>query len=156
MSKSSLILRAQFPEDRFVAEILSLPKIPCICKIGQGKFLIEFLEPLFEAIGEVVDFDLNDINGRVPVGAGGEYLHYSFALITLRRVEVDEYLIHDLAFFKRMSPGWFPIVEGGNWAPPWNGIGDEEDVLGVVPSKGRLSKKRKRLLDLLGKIDNKN
>ena len=60
---------------------------------------------------------LHDINARVPVGAGGEYLHYSFALLTLRRVEEDCYLIHDLSFFKRMSPGWFPVVEDGSWRP---------------------------------------
>ena len=153
MSKSSLILKAHFPDDHFAIEILSLPKIPCICKIGQGRFSIEFLKPIFEVEGEVLDFNINDINARVPVGAGGEYLHYSFALLTLRRVEEHCYLIHDLSFFKRMSPGWFPVVEDGSWSPPWHGSSDDEEVPMGAPSKGRSNKKRRRLDDLLRKVD---
>ena len=86
-------------------------------------------------------------------GAGGEYLHYSIALLTLRRAEEDCYLIHDLSFFKRMSPGWFPVVEDGSWRPPWHGSGDVEEVPMGVSSKGRLDKKQKRLDDLLRKVD---
>ncbi|WP_148661474.1 hypothetical protein [Roseateles chitosanitabidus] len=147
MRQALLILKAQFPKDYFARELNSLPHIPCVCRIGGGRFLVEFSEPLIEVEGEVLEFDISDIDRCAPAGGGGEYIHYSFATITLIPEKEDLFVVRDLSFFKGVAPGWFSIIKDGFWGA-W-APGPVEESQSPVFVKERQSKRRKRLLEPL-------
>jgi hypothetical protein len=156
MNKQMMLLHAKFPDDFATLEMLKLSDIPCICKIGKGGFRVDFLDPLPVVEGEVVGFDIRKINQRAPAGGGGEYLHYSVALITLRPAGDSIFSIESLSFFKRLSPGWFPILKNGEWAPVLGNSmvdGDDPSTDGTQMRSGKSGRKRQTLLDALKDLD---
>lgn len=104
-------LRIELPNNLNTAMILESERIPCVALISH-QFCIEFSNPLFNSRGTVEEWDIEDINARSPAGAGGKYLHYVFAMVSLGEKIESKYQITHLEFFVA-GLGWTKIVEAG-------------------------------------------
>lgn len=97
-------------------ELLGQVKIPCLCKVSD-KFEVHFFDTVPESDGIVADWDRDELELRAVAGAGGEYTHYAFSLITIDRVSEGVYNVLDLEMFYTTF-GWCPVLMGGRYAPP--------------------------------------
>jgi len=146
----TMYLTILLPDNLNTESMLRQPNIPCFCKKGGGKLELSFHHPLPEATGFIHDWDSEKIDQRAPAGGGGAYTHYGFAMVTLRRIDKDNYNILDLSFFETNYPGWFPIIRDGEWAEPVSFHTPEElaeiaRVEALYPPV-KLSKKQRRRL----------
>lgn len=116
-------LSIKFPENLLTHSLLEQRLIPCICKIAT-EFEIEFLDPLPEAAGTVLEWDRAELEKRAIGGVGGQYSHYAHGRVTLKKVDIDIYQILDFEMFYRLF-GWCSILEDGNYAPPGQFWDDE-------------------------------
>ena len=107
-----MLLKVQFPDNLVVKNLLEQKNIPCFCRIRGLSFQLLFQNPLPIAVGDVDDWTSKEIDDRSPAGAGGEYTHYCFGMVTLEQVGAHIFNIVDLSFFGGNN-GWCPIVEGG-------------------------------------------
>ena len=83
-----LQVQAKFEDDLHTENMLKTSQIPCLCKIAE-KFEIDFLVAYPQVTGLVIGWDYKEIDLRVSAGAGGEYLHYKYGLITISKLEDD-------------------------------------------------------------------
>lgn len=109
-----LEVEVDFPNNLYTQMILESEKVPCFCKISKD-FLIDFLESYPQVTGKVLNWNFRDIELRTPAGAGGEYLHYKFGLITISYKQDNVYIIDDLEMFS-LGWGWGKIIENRNYA----------------------------------------
>ena len=93
--------------------LLSTPKNPCLCKIGE-LFEIEFLDLDPICRGKVFNYDLDDITQRIPGRAGGKYFYYQYALISLLHKEENIYFINECELFIS-GEGWLPLIKNFNY-----------------------------------------
>jgi hypothetical protein len=152
----SMFLHIELPKNLRVEGMLGQKNIPCLCRIGGGKgFELAFQNPLPEAIGRVEGWDCALIDERAPAGAGGQYTHYCFGVVTLKRVEANLYSIVDLSFFQEAYPGWFPIVTDGAWSTPAPQKTPEElaemEAFDASFRTSKLNKKQKKIMDALAR-----
>ena len=89
-----LQVQAKFEDDLHTENMLKTSQIPCLCKIAE-KFEIDFLVAYPQVTGLVIGWDYKEIDLRVSAGAGGEYLHYKYGLITISKLEDDLYIIEN-------------------------------------------------------------
>ncbi|HFF2653655.1 TPA: hypothetical protein ACGCCX_001525 [Acinetobacter nosocomialis] len=109
-----LQVHAKFEDDLHTENMLKTSQIPCLCKIAE-KFEIHFLVAYPQVTGFVTGWEYKEIDLRVSAGAGGEYLHYKYGLITLSKLEKDLYIIENLSMFESGS-GWLPVVENREYS----------------------------------------
>lgn len=109
-----LEVEVDFPNNLYTQMILESEKVPCLCKISKG-FFIDFLESYPQVTGKVLNWNFRDIDLRTPAGAGGEYLHYKYGLITISYKQDNVYIIDDLEMFS-LGCGWGRIIENRNYA----------------------------------------
>jgi hypothetical protein len=112
--KIMLEIEIDFPNNLYTTMILESEKVPCLFKISQ-EFLIDFLVSYPQVSGKVLNFNLRDIDLRTPAGAGGEYLHYKYGLITISYKQDNIYIIDNLEVFS-MGCGWQTVIENRNYA----------------------------------------
>lgn len=145
-----MYLNIVLPQNLGTQLMLDRPHIPCFCKIGGSKFELSFHDPLPEATGLIYEWDIKKVDQRVPAGAGGAYTHYCFATVSLKRTDRNQYKIIDLTFFKTSYPGWFPIIQDGEWAEPVSLHTPEEQAeiarIDTLYPPVKLSKKQMRRL----------
>jgi hypothetical protein len=147
----SMLLKIQLPDNLIVQGLLEQKNIPCFCRIKGSSFELLFQDPLPQATGSVEGWSYKEIDIRAPSGAGGEYRHYCFGMVTLKREEEHAFDIVELSFFKS-TLGWFPIVEGGQWCKPRSRNTQEElDELEAMFPLKKGNKKRQKLMDALAK-----
>lgn len=60
--------------------------------------------------GIVNEWNIKDIDERVPAGVGGKYTHYKHGLITISHQIDDLYIIESLKMFVR-GEGWINVIE---------------------------------------------
>ncbi|WP_377152876.1 hypothetical protein ACFJIX_16680 [Roseateles sp. UC29_93] len=68
-------------------------------------------------------------------------------MITLHSLGDDLFSIEDLSLFKRLSPGWFPIMINGDWALPFGG--DEPKVREGTANAKKIGRKAARKQEIL-------
>lgn len=155
----AMFLHIEIPRNLRSEGMLGQKNIPCFCRIGGGKgFDLLFQQPLPEATGRVEGWDCALIDERAPAGAGGQYTHYCFGVVTLERVDVNVYRIIDLSFFQEIYPGWFPIITGGEWSTPVPRKTPEEiaemEEFDASFKPRKLNKKQKKTMDAIQKMAN--
>jgi hypothetical protein len=112
-----------------------------------------FQAPLPQAQGHVEGWTHKDIDARAPAGAGGEYTHYCFGMVTLNKTKEHLFNIVDLAFFSD-TLGWFPVMDDGKLAEPRPRNTQEElDELEAMFPPKKSNKRRQKLIDSLAKED---
>lgn len=104
-----LIVKAAFADNLYTEMLLEVKDNPCLCKIS-NIFEIVFFESIPEVTGIVHNCNSVDIDNRVPAGAGGEYFHYKYGLITIAHQADDLYIIENLKMFVH-GDGWVPVIE---------------------------------------------
>ena len=136
-------LTIKLPDNLIVKDLLEKKNIPCLGKIKGLLFEIEFLYPLPQATGTVDGWTHEEIDERVPAGAGGEYTHYSFTQITLRSVGGDIYDVVDLSFFNFIR-GWLPVLINGELCESqYKNTQEELDELDAMYPPVKSKKKRR-------------
>ncbi|WP_151800064.1 hypothetical protein [Acinetobacter nosocomialis] len=109
-----LEIEVNFPDNLYTQMIFESKKLPCLCKISK-EFFIDFLVSHPQVSGKVLNWKFRDIDLRIPAGAGGEYLHYKYGLITISNKQDNIYIIDDLEMFA-LGFGWGKIIENRNYA----------------------------------------
>lgn len=104
-----LIVKSPFADNLYTEMLLRVKDNPCLCKISDI-FEIVFFETSPEVTGVVQNWNLVDLDRRVPAGAGGNYFHYKYGLITITHQENDLYVINSLKMFVH-GDGWVPVIE---------------------------------------------
>ncbi|WP_212511120.1 hypothetical protein [Acinetobacter seifertii] len=99
-----------FEDNLYTKKILEVNDIPCVCKIS-STFEIEFLEAVPQVTGKVLNWNHKDIDARVPAGAGGEYIHDKFGMISISKLDKNLYIIEKLSMFELWSGGWIKVIE---------------------------------------------
>ncbi|MCG8284445.1 hypothetical protein ACG9XY_06835 [Acinetobacter seifertii] len=99
-----------FEDNLYTKKILEVNDIPCVCKIS-STFEIEFLEAVPQVTGKVLNWTHKDIDARVPAGAGGEYIHDKFGMISISKLDNNLYIIEKLSMFELWSGGWIKVIE---------------------------------------------
>ena len=139
----SMQLKIKLADNLIVQGLLEQKNIPCFCQIKGCLFELLFQAPLPQATGSIEGWTHKEIDIRAPAGAGGQYTHYCFGMVTLKKVGENIFDILDLSFFKN-SLGWFPILEGGKLCEPrlQNSQEELDELESMFPPK-RLNKKRR-------------
>jgi hypothetical protein len=109
-------LKIKFPPNLITESLIGLSNIPCVVRVS-SVFEVFFQAPLIEAAGIVEGWDLQLIAERVIAGTGGEFSHHRFAMVSLAKMEKDNYEIIDLSMFVRHY-GWCVVLSGGVYGPP--------------------------------------
>jgi hypothetical protein len=146
-----MLLKIQLPDNLVVQGLLEQKNIPCFCRVRSSSFEILFQDPFPQATGVVEGWDQRVLDERADAGAGGQYLHYCFGMVTLRKAGEHIFDIVDLSFFKS-SIGWCSIVESGKLSPlkQWNSLEDEIEFEASFKNK-KLNKKQQETMDALAK-----
>jgi len=105
-----LEVNVHFEDNLYTKKILEVNDIPCVCKIS-STFEIEFLEAVPQVTGKVLNWTHKDIDARVPAGAGGDYTHYNFGIISISKLDNNLYIIEKLSMFDLWSGGWIKVIE---------------------------------------------
>lgn len=116
-------LNIAFPNNMVAGDLVRQERIPCMCKVAED-FEIHFSEIIPDTVGVVTGWDRRELEIRAPAGAGGEYTHYSFGMITIKEISLGIYKILELEMFNR-SFGWCHVISGGEYAAPGS-FWDEE------------------------------
>ena len=104
-----LSVKVQFENNLYTKMLLETRDNPCLCKIYEN-FEIIFFESIPEMTGIVNEWNIKDIDERVPAGVGGKYIHYKHGLITISHQTDDLYIIESLKMFVR-GEGWINVIE---------------------------------------------
>ena len=137
-----LVLKIKFPDDLNYKFLITQKYIPCLCKVKGGlSFEIEFMNPLPAVTGVVEGWTAELICDRAPAGAGGEYTHYNFSLVSINNIEADKYQITSLMMFYEIT-GWYSVVEDGMWSTPALNTPEELAELAAISFRQRRKKKR--------------
>ena len=109
-------LLIDFPDTLSTEMLLEQKQIPCFCKVSSD-FSVSF-EHLFpnRIEGQIQNWDIEKISNRAPAGAGGEYLYFQHALITLQKLNKSSYNVIELKFFCE-GIGWCSIISEGSYGP---------------------------------------
>ena len=100
-----------FKENLYTKQILNVQKIPCICKISHAfEFDIEFLIANPIVSGRVDQWDLKEVDSRIPVGVGGEIRQFFYGLISISHNFDNHYIIDDLSIFDLWDNGWSDVI----------------------------------------------
>lgn len=99
-----------FEDNLYTKKILEVNDIPYVCKIS-STFEIEFLEAVPQVTGKVLNWNHKDIDARVPAGAGGEYIHDKFGMISISNLDNNLYIIEKLSMFELWNGGWIKVIE---------------------------------------------
>lgn len=110
-----LQVQAKFEDDLHTENMLKTTQIPCLCKIAEN-FEIDFLVTYPLVTGIVTGWEYKEIDLRVSAGAGGEYLHYKYGLITISKLEDNLYIIENLSMFESVR-GWLSVIENRMYSP---------------------------------------
>ncbi len=113
-----MILIISFPDKLRTEAILEQANIPCFVRKGKGDAELWFDEPLQVARGTLKGWDRRAVEERVPAGAGGEFTYYSYAQVTLQRVDVEEYEIVSMKIFDE-ERGWCQLIDGSRFVDEW-------------------------------------
>ena len=122
-----MILEINFPENLRTPYLIKQEKIPCTCKISSRIFEINFDFSTPPLSGVVIDWDRKEIEMRAVAMAGGRYTHFNPGLITFKKIEKNKYKVIYLSFFYEHF-GWCPILINGEYGPPGDFWGKEEDI----------------------------
>lgn len=146
-----MLLKIQLPDNLVVQSLLEQNNIPCFCRIRGSSFELLFQDPLPQATGNVDGWTHKIIDDRAPAGAGGEYTHYCFGMVTLKQSGEHVFDIMDLSFFKS-TIGWCPIMVGGELCEvrEWNTPEEELEFEAGFKNKKR-NKKQQKTMDALAK-----
>jgi hypothetical protein len=109
-----LQVQVKFVDDLHTENMLKTAQIPCLCKIAKN-FEIVFLVAYPQVTGIVTGWDYKELALRVGAGAGGEYLHYNYGLLTISKLKDDSYIIENLSMFESGS-GWLPVIENRQYS----------------------------------------
>lgn len=109
-------LKIKFPQNLITESLIGLCNIPCVVRVSSA-FEIFFQEPLIQVAGIVEDWDRTLLEARVIAGTGGEFSHYSYAMVSLAKIDENNYEITDLSMFVRYY-GWCVVLNGGIYGPP--------------------------------------
>ncbi|CAM9350901.1 hypothetical protein [Acinetobacter bereziniae] len=105
-----LKVNVNFDDNLYTKKILEVNNVPCLCKIS-STFEIDFLEAIPQVTGKVLNWNHKDIDARIPAGAGGDYTHYKFSMISISKMDKNLYIIEKLSMFDLWSGGWINIIE---------------------------------------------
>ena len=119
-----MLLRISIPQNLRNEWLLSQEDVPCVCYVC-GSFEIHLEEPLLAAVGTVEDWSHEELDYRVPAGAGGRLTHFKHAKMTLRPHSDGVYAVWALSMFNGRF-GWMPVVREGVYAEPKAGWWHEE------------------------------
>lgn len=99
-------------------------------------------------MGNVEGWTQKVIDERAPAGAGGEYTHYCFGMVTLKRAGEHVFDIVDLSFFKS-TIGWCPFMANGELCEvrQWN-TPEELEFEASFKNKKR-NKKQQKIMETL-------
>lgn len=151
-----LRLRIALPDSIGIQDALRQKNMPCFCRIKGSVFQMVFQEPLFDSEGTVEEWVQEVIDRRAPAGAGGEYTHHCYGMVSLKNLEENFFEITDLSFFKNPF-GWCQILMDGNLTQEkiWNSPQELEDIEKMEETlrNKKLSKKQKITIDALKKLD---
>lgn len=67
---SGMKLKIELPQSLLISKLIKQSDIPCLCRVSGG-FEMVFQDPLPDAVGEVLEWDRNKLEQRVPAGGGG-------------------------------------------------------------------------------------
>ncbi len=145
-----MLLKIQLPDNLVTQGLLEQKNIPCFCRVRGSSFELLFQHPLPEATGDVEGWTQKVIDDRAPAAAGGEYTHYCFGMVTLKKAGENVFDIVDLSFFNR-TIGWCSIRESGELCEvrQWN-TPEELEFEASFKNKSR-NKKQQKILDALAK-----
>lgn len=145
-----MLLKIQLPDNLVVQGLIEQKNIPCFCRVRGTSFEILFQDPLPQALGNVEGWTQKMIDDRAPAGAGGNYTHYCFGMVSLKKAAEDVFEIMDLSFFESTN-GWCPIMKGGELceAMQWN-TPEELEFEASFKNK-KLNKKQQKTMDALAK-----
>ena len=90
-----LKVTVNFDDNLYTKKILEVNNVPCLCKIS-STFEIDFLEAIPQVTGKVLNWNHKDIDARIPAGAGGDYTHYKFSMISISKMDKNLYIIASL------------------------------------------------------------
>lgn len=146
-----MLLKIQFPDNLIVQSLLEQKNIPCFCRVRGSSFELLFQDPLPQATGVVGGWTHKVIDERAEAGGGGQYSHYCFGMVTLKKTDEHVFDIVDLYFFESTN-GWCPIMEGGKLSPvrQWNSPEDELEFEASFKKK-KLNRKQQKTMDALAK-----
>lgn len=146
-----MLLKIQLPDNLVVQGLLVQKNIPCFCRVRGTSFELLFQGPLPQAVGVVEGWTHKVIDDRAPAGAGGEYTHYCFGMVTLKKAEENVFDIVDLSFFES-TIGWCPILEKGELCAvrQWNTPEEELEFEAGFKNKRR-NKRQQKTMDALVK-----
>lgn len=144
-----MLLKIQLPDNLVVKSLLEQKNIPCFCRVRGTSFELLFQGPLPQATGVVEDWTHKVIDDRAPAGAGGEFTHYCFGMVTLKKAEEHVFDIVDLSFFESTT-GWCPIMTSGELCAvrQWNTPEEELEFEASFKNKRR-NKKQQKTMDAL-------
>jgi hypothetical protein len=138
-----IALQIRFPDNLIVCELLKQNHIPCFCEVKGDNFDLSFSEPLPPARGSVQGLSAKDIDARVPALGGSQYSHYCNGMVTLRKLETNEFEITDLLFFSTCL-GWCTVAENSTLGPLrqefLDGEADATEALSHVRDKKKKDK----------------
>jgi len=120
-----MLLKIAIRKNLRTEHLLTHAGIPCVCAVGRD-FEVQLHAPLDAATGKIEGWDCDEIAYRAPAGAGGRLTHLKHGRITLREVSTDTYEVVDLDMFYEQF-GWLPVVAGGAYASPLEGLHDDEE-----------------------------
>lgn len=144
-----MLLKIQLPDNLVVQSLLEQKNIPCVCRVNGVSFQLLFQDPLPQATGDVEGWTQKVIDDRAPAGAGGEYTHCCFGMVTLKRAGEHVFEIEDLSFFES-TIGWCPIMASSELceARQWNTLEEELEFEASFKNKKR-NKKQQKIMDAL-------
>jgi hypothetical protein len=122
-------LKIQLPNNLIVKELVKQKNIPCLLRVA-SEFEVVFQDPLPGVIGTIEGWDRQALEGRAEAGAGGQYTHYAFGMISIENIGQNEYQIIDLSMFFEVH-GWCPILMGGEYGPIRRVNEDIEDNINI-------------------------
>lgn len=147
-----MLLKIKLPDNLVVQNLLEQKNIPCFCRIRGNLFELLFQDPLPQSVGTVEGWTQKIINDRAQAGTGGEYTHYCFGMVTLKRVEEHAFDIVDLSFFIR-TIGWCPIIAGNELFEVKQSSTQEELEFEASFKSRRPNKKQQKTMDALVKTE---
>lgn len=107
-------LIAEFPDYLDVQEMLKKDNIPCFCKVGhKAEIILDYGRK--NLYGELFGWNETDVCSLCPAGAGGEYVYYNQAMITINKISNNEYDVISLKMFDGCT-GWCDIIINGEYA----------------------------------------
>lgn len=107
-------LIAEFPDYLDAQEMLTKDNTPCFIKAGyQTEIILDYGRRNLH--GKLSGWSEINVCSLCPAGAGGEYIYYNHAMITINKINQNEYDVINLKMFDAYI-GWCNIIIDGEYA----------------------------------------